>query len=603
MRLVLSLFPGVGLLDRAFEDAGFCVVRGPDLLFGGDVRRFDPPAGRFDGVIGGPPCQDFSAARRTEPTGNGLEMLAEFVRVVEAAKPEWWLLENVPRVPDVRIKGYGWQRFDLEQGWWSGVRRLRHIQFGHSASKGPSRLEIQRGTVHPDAEPAALACDDRPFAELCRLQGLPADFDLPGFTENEKKRAVGNGVPLLMGRKLAAAVLAAVYDETDSGAELPTFEAGRRSCSECGRSVTGRRVTCSARCRKVRSRRLSGDTVTVRTVTRGGVTDGDSVTWPSSSVTAVAAGNVVSGDAACSLAGSGVVVPAADIDAGGGGRSTVAAGTVDDGGTRGTADCDGMSSFDEVLTVVNDGAGLGEFLANGQYPGGKGAAGTAAWIIDHFPPHSLYVEPFAGSGAIARRKHPALRTLLVDLDPVTVNWWRESGSDLCPGATIAHGDGLAWLRSHLQELPSDALVYFDPPYMLARECDQPYNCRFSDDQHRELLEIVQQLPCFVCVSGYETPLYLSCLQERQGWRWSTREVSTRWGGRKNEFLWYNFDRETEQGFDVRNPGADYRDRERIKRKSERWAENVAALPAAERASVVSAVIRRSAECDSSRFPA
>jgi len=28
--LVLSLFPGIGLLDRAFEEEGFTVVRGPD---------------------------------------------------------------------------------------------------------------------------------------------------------------------------------------------------------------------------------------------------------------------------------------------------------------------------------------------------------------------------------------------------------------------------------------------------------------------------------------------------------------------------------------------------------------------------------------------
>lgn len=34
-QLVLSLFPGVGLLDMAFEEEGFCVVRGPDLLWGG----------------------------------------------------------------------------------------------------------------------------------------------------------------------------------------------------------------------------------------------------------------------------------------------------------------------------------------------------------------------------------------------------------------------------------------------------------------------------------------------------------------------------------------------------------------------------------------
>ena len=44
MALVLSLFPGIGLLDMAFEEAGFTVVRGPDLLRGGDIRRFHPPA-------------------------------------------------------------------------------------------------------------------------------------------------------------------------------------------------------------------------------------------------------------------------------------------------------------------------------------------------------------------------------------------------------------------------------------------------------------------------------------------------------------------------------------------------------------------------------
>lgn len=60
--LVLSLFPGIGLLDMAFCEEGFCVVRGPDLLWGGDIRKFHPPAGRFDGVIGGPPCQ-FAIAR------------------------------------------------------------------------------------------------------------------------------------------------------------------------------------------------------------------------------------------------------------------------------------------------------------------------------------------------------------------------------------------------------------------------------------------------------------------------------------------------------------------------------------------------------------
>jgi Site-specific DNA methylase len=59
MELVLSLFPGIGLLDRGFEDSGFAVVRGPDLIFGGDIRKFKIMPGKFDGIIGGPPCQDF----------------------------------------------------------------------------------------------------------------------------------------------------------------------------------------------------------------------------------------------------------------------------------------------------------------------------------------------------------------------------------------------------------------------------------------------------------------------------------------------------------------------------------------------------------------
>ena len=35
---VLSLFPGIGLLDMAFELEGDTVYRGPDVIFGGDIR-------------------------------------------------------------------------------------------------------------------------------------------------------------------------------------------------------------------------------------------------------------------------------------------------------------------------------------------------------------------------------------------------------------------------------------------------------------------------------------------------------------------------------------------------------------------------------------
>src|SRR5262245_1946498 len=128
---VLSLFPGIDLLGRGFEAEGYCVVRGPDPIYGGDIRDFRALPGRFEGVIGGPPCQDFSRARRSAPTGQGVEMLEHFARVVTEAAPAWWLMENVPSVPDVVIPGYSHLRIDLDAlDCGMAQSRLRHFQYG-----------------------------------------------------------------------------------------------------------------------------------------------------------------------------------------------------------------------------------------------------------------------------------------------------------------------------------------------------------------------------------------------------------------------------------------------------------------------------------------
>src|SRR5713226_3268861 len=114
--LVLSLFPGIGLIDMAFEEEGFCVVRGPDLLWGGDIRRFHPPAGKFDGVIGGPPCQAFSTlAALNHHLGNEPKfgnLIPEFERCVGEAEPEWFVMENVPGAPVPKVPGF-WTHHEL----------------------------------------------------------------------------------------------------------------------------------------------------------------------------------------------------------------------------------------------------------------------------------------------------------------------------------------------------------------------------------------------------------------------------------------------------------------------------------------------------------
>lgn len=244
--LVLSIFPGADLLGRGFEAEGCCVVRGPDLVWGGDVRTFHPPAGRFAGVIGGSPCQDFSKIRRAPPSGQGVALLEEFGRVVAEAAPEWWLLENVPGVPDLVVPGYSVQRFNLAASECGcRQRRLRRFQFG---SRDGSRLTITRRDTSGPLEPAALATEGtklqrRGWSDFCALQGLPRAFDLPGLSTAAKYRAVGNGVPIPMARVLAAAVL------------RRRVTVGRLCVCDCGRPVTGRAVTATAACRKRMERR------------------------------------------------------------------------------------------------------------------------------------------------------------------------------------------------------------------------------------------------------------------------------------------------------------------------------------------------------------
>jgi DNA (cytosine-5)-methyltransferase 1 len=245
-QMVLSLFPGIDLLGRGFEEEGFSVVRGPDPLFGGDIRSFRVPAGRFDGIVGGPPCPDFSRARRTAPTGYGMEMIGEYVRVVQEACPTWWLMENVPGVPDVKIDGYSHQRVDLNaRELGMKQNRPRHFQFGH---RDGLVISIQRGKMSDEFEPCCMASEAnkngrRDWEAFCNLQGLPA-LDLDQLTLSARYRAVGNGVPVPMARALARAIQAA---------ELP--EQVRVCGCGCGRPVGGKAIYAVAACRKRMSRR------------------------------------------------------------------------------------------------------------------------------------------------------------------------------------------------------------------------------------------------------------------------------------------------------------------------------------------------------------
>ncbi|MCP4698421.1 MAG: DNA cytosine methyltransferase, partial [Gammaproteobacteria bacterium] len=77
-------------------------------MLGQDVRDWPlPPAGKFDGVIGGPPCQEFSNVRHIgKSAARHPDMIGFFWRVVEQVKPRWAVMENLtktvrhPEIPD-----------------------------------------------------------------------------------------------------------------------------------------------------------------------------------------------------------------------------------------------------------------------------------------------------------------------------------------------------------------------------------------------------------------------------------------------------------------------------------------------------------------------
>lgn len=241
--LVLSIFPGADLLGKGFEAEGFCVVRGPEKILGGDIREFNAPRSVFVGVIGGPPCQDFSRARRTEPTGYGREMLGEFCRVIDQAQPEWWLCENVPCVPDIHIPGYRIQRFDLRADECGLPQaRLRHFQFGGRPSMAPlviPRGERIRAASHTVTASEGRRKERRSFETVCELQGVPV-LESEWLTRAGRYGVVGNGVPVPMARVIARAIIAA--------GRITTWP---KVCAcGCAREVTGRRTLATAACRK-----------------------------------------------------------------------------------------------------------------------------------------------------------------------------------------------------------------------------------------------------------------------------------------------------------------------------------------------------------------
>lgn len=103
----------------------------------------------------------------------------------------------------------------------------------------------------------------------------------------------------------------------------------------------------------------------------------------------------------------------------------------------------------------------------------------------------------------------------------------------------------------------------------------------SEQQHKDMINMLRALHCHVMISGYPSKLYDRLLS---GWRTVTFTAQTR-NGPATEKLWMNYP-EPKELHDYSYYGSDFTDRQRIKRKAQRWVKRFKELPPQERNTIL-----------------
>lgn len=116
MKTIIQLCADTGSDSKPWKDAGYEVI-----LVGKDigVENYTPPPNVY-GIIANPVCTEFSTARSNGKARNpeeGMFLVKECQRIIEQAKPHFWVIENPAKGV---LKNYlGTPTYEYEP-WWYG---------------------------------------------------------------------------------------------------------------------------------------------------------------------------------------------------------------------------------------------------------------------------------------------------------------------------------------------------------------------------------------------------------------------------------------------------------------------------------------------------
>lgn len=153
-------------------------------------------------------------------------------------------------------------------------------------------------------------------------------------------------------------------------------------------------------------------------------------------------------------------------------------------------------------------------------------------IINLIPLHERYVEPFAGSAAVARHLRPARHRILIERSPAQCEWLREQG------LRVSCANAIAWIISQVHRFGPETVLYADPPYPRGDRLDpRPrYAYELTDQDHHQLAKALRSARCVVMVSGYNRGLYAELFAD---WQRFDFRVILRSGKTAIESVWVN----------------------------------------------------------------